>query len=277
MPDHPDAAGQSDPVWPGLRLTRTIDEATVTALRGIARASRATLFMTLLTAFEMMLVRRLDRRDLAIGLPGANRSGQARRMPWAAFRTRSRCARIRRPGIAGDPGFAEVLDAVRAASVTAFEHQHVPLDLVLAALPRRRGFGLAQTMPVLFQLQNYPHAEPLEAGGALIEPFRFDSGIAQADLSVEIGQHGDRLECDFSVRRSALAGGRGRRHDRALSRVAARGGAEPGHAAERDRRVMSGRSVPGSRQASRLSNARKYEIATGLVIVGLALGHLRRR
>ena len=109
-----------------------------------------------------------------------------------------------RTEITGDPGFAEVLDQVRSASVAAFEHQHVPLDLVLAALPRRRGFGLSQTMPVLFQLQNYPHVEPLEAGGALIEPFRFDSGIAQADLSVEIGQHGDRLECDFSVRRSAI-------------------------------------------------------------------------
>ncbi len=35
---------------------------------------------------------------------------------------------------------------------------------------------------------------------------------------------------------------------------------------------MSGRSVQGSRQASRFSDARKYEIATGLVIVGLALG-----
>ncbi len=157
--------------------------------------------MTLLTAFEMMLVRRLDRRDIAIGLPGANRSGAGAQNAVGCFSN----AIPFRTAIEGDPGFGEVLDAVRAASVTAFEHQHVPLDLVLAALPRRRGFGLAQTMPVLFQLQNYPHAEPLEAGGALIEPFRFDSGIAQADLSVEIGQHGDRLECDFSVRRSAFA------------------------------------------------------------------------
>ena len=142
---------RGDAIWPGLRLTRTIDEATVAALRSIAKTSRATLFMTLLAAFEMMLARRLDRRDLAIGLPGANRSGQARKI------RRLLLERYPIPHRAhGRPRLCRGIGPVRSASVAAFEHQHVPLDLVLAALPRRRGFGLAQTMPVFSNCRTIP-------------------------------------------------------------------------------------------------------------------------
>ncbi|MCP8941013.1 AMP-binding protein [Alsobacter sp. SYSU M60028] len=186
--------------WPGFRLRRDIGADIVAGLRETARGRRGTLFMGLLAAFGAMLTRQLDTDALALALPGANRAFPGANDAVGCYSN----AIPLRLALPRDAGFADALDVTREATVAAFARQHVPFDLVLAETPRRKGFGLGHTTPILFQLQNYRPFGSVEAGGVLIEPRPFDSGIAQADLSVEIGQRDDTLVCEFSVRRSAL-------------------------------------------------------------------------
>ena len=189
-------------------------------------------------------------------------------MPSAASRTRSHSAPRRR----ATPGFAEVLDAGALGERRGTSNtEHVPLDLVLAALPRRRGFGLSQTMPVLFQLQNYPHVEPLEAGGA---PSSRSGRFRHSRRPTSRWKSATRRQAGMRLQRATQRdrGSAGRRHDRtAITRCCAwsRG---PCNAVERICRVMLDRSLQDNRPAPGISRTRRHEIATALVIVGLALG-----
>jgi amino acid adenylation domain-containing protein len=116
------------------RSERRLDAAASEALRALARASGATPFIVLLTAFAVALARRSGRRDLLLGAPFARRERRERRAAVGCFLV-TLALRVR---LDEAETFAAALRVCRAAALDAYAHRDLPLDRLASA----RDFGL---------------------------------------------------------------------------------------------------------------------------------------
>jgi len=104
-------------------------------VRQLARASGATLFMTLLAGFQALLSRHSGETDLVVGSPVANRN----RLEIEGIIGFFVNLLALRGDLSGDPGFRQLLDRVREVSVEAFAHEDLPFEKLVEELrPDRR-------------------------------------------------------------------------------------------------------------------------------------------
>ncbi|HBL32012.1 MAG TPA: non-ribosomal peptide synthetase, partial [Acidobacteria bacterium] len=92
------------------------------ALHELGRSRGSTLFMTLLAAFQALLRRTTGQDDIAAGTPIAGRN-RTEIEPLIGFFINMLVLRTR---LAGDPRFADLLEAVRQTALGAYAHQDLP-------------------------------------------------------------------------------------------------------------------------------------------------------
>ncbi|MFW2404782.1 MAG: condensation domain-containing protein, partial [Gammaproteobacteria bacterium] len=138
-----------------------IDSELADSLRGLARGSGATLFMTLLAAFRSLLYRYAEEADIPIGSPMTCRdAGPTQNIVGCmvnnvVFRTR----------VDGDASFRELLRMERDTALAAFGHSAVPFERVVETVAPRRRFGVHPLFQVLF-LFDAGRAEAIRAADA---------------------------------------------------------------------------------------------------------------
>jgi Condensation domain len=103
-------------------------DSTVKGLAQLSRQTRCTLFMTVLSAFQILLARYSGRDDIGICSPVANRS----RIEWEQVIGFFANTLIVRADLSGNPTFREFLARVRRSVLDAYAHQDLPFE--------RRGF-----------------------------------------------------------------------------------------------------------------------------------------
>ena len=137
----------------------------VQELRVIGQRQRATLFMTLMAAFHVLLARYTGQDDIVVGFPIANRQ-ELEVEGLIGFLVNTLPLRV---DLSGDPPFDEVLRRVRQRAVEAYTHQDVPFEqLVEDVVPER---DLARTP--IFQAMLALLDDPIGRGrsaGSLGEP-----------------------------------------------------------------------------------------------------------
>jgi acyl carrier protein len=136
----------------GARTYRFFPAKLVDRLRALGRSEGATLYMTLLTGFELLLHRYSGQADFAVGTPVAGRtSSQTEGLIGLFVNTLAI-----RADLSADPSFRELLRRAKAAALAALAHQDVPFDQVINALGAARGSGRSPVFQVMFVLQNAP-------------------------------------------------------------------------------------------------------------------------
>ncbi len=90
----------------------------------------ATLHMTLLAAFALLLARYSGQQDLMIGSPIANRTHPALE-PLIGFFVNTLALRF---DLSGNPTFGELLRRVRQVTLAGYAHQDAPFEQVVEAL-----------------------------------------------------------------------------------------------------------------------------------------------
>jgi amino acid adenylation domain-containing protein len=161
-------------------------------LKAIGRESNATLFMTLLAAFQVLLWRYTDQEDLLIGTPAAGRNHVELEGLIGFFVNTS----VIRTDLSGNPSFRELLRRVREVAVEASEHQDAPFVKVVEALQIPRSLSYSPVFQVMFVFQNGPR-QKLELTGLTLQELEFDSGMAKFDLTVEMREEDEGLSCAF--------------------------------------------------------------------------------
>jgi amino acid adenylation domain-containing protein len=127
----------------------------LSAVQALARRSGASLFMTLLAAWQAFLARHTGQDDFVVGTPVAGRE-RAEVEALIGLFVNTLALRIRGP--VGE-SFASLLGRVREAALGAFGHAWVPFERVVEAVAPERDLSLGGHSP-LFQtmlvLQNVP-------------------------------------------------------------------------------------------------------------------------
>ncbi|HET9712241.1 MAG TPA: condensation domain-containing protein, partial [Pyrinomonadaceae bacterium] len=147
-------------------------------LRRISYREDATLFMTLLAAFQVLLYRYTGQEDFLIGSPAANRSRPETENLIGFFVN----TLPMRADLSGEPSFIDLLKRVREFALGAYVHQDLPFEKLVEELHPERGpdSGLVR---VFFGLQNAP-ATSLELPGLKLNAVGYSSDAVRFDLTL---------------------------------------------------------------------------------------------
>src|SRR6266404_1995059 len=146
------------------------------ALKGLAREEGATLFMTLLAAFQTLLWRHTRQDTIVIGAPIANRTRKETESLVGFFVN----TLVMSTTITADMTFRELLRQVKETTLAAYSHQDLPFEKLVEELQPERSLSHNPLFQVTLSLQNVPQA--LGRGSFVIDPIGFDVSTTRLDL-----------------------------------------------------------------------------------------------
>jgi hypothetical protein len=174
----------------GERVAFTVSAQTVEKLQGLGRAAGATLFMTLLAGFKVLLARVIGSSDIVVGTGVAGRS-----VPEVedivGFFVNTVVIRTR---VGSDATFTEVLTMVRDAALGAYEHQETPFEVLVDNLSPQRDLAYNPLFQVMFGMQEQPE-EGVRLAGCTAHRLPVDAHTSKFDLSVNISVVDGSLDC----------------------------------------------------------------------------------
>ncbi|MGC5746370.1 amino acid adenylation domain-containing protein [Chryseobacterium sp. NFX27] len=133
----------------GKQYQFEIDEKLTQALQKISEEQSATLYMTLLSAFGLLMQYYSGQQDICIGSPSANR-------PHRFDRTIGYFANMLpiRMKIDGNPVFSEFLQQIKNLIPQILKHQDTPLETIISNVIKDRSAGHNPLFQNIFVLQN---------------------------------------------------------------------------------------------------------------------------
>ena len=132
--DRPRPAVQN---YRGARQPLTLTKSTVEALEDLGRREGATMFMTLLAAFKILLHRYTGQDDIVVGSPTAGRSRTEIEGLIGFFVNNL----VLRTDLSDDPTFRELLSRVRETALGAYAHQDLPFEKLVEELQPQRALS----------------------------------------------------------------------------------------------------------------------------------------
>jgi amino acid adenylation domain-containing protein len=165
----------------GDRIYYQINAAQTTGLKQFSQAQGCTLFMTLMAAFQVLLFRYSGQKDIAVGVPIANRIRPEIEGLLGYFAN----TLVLRSPMEDDRAFHVFLQQVKETALQAYAHQDIAFDQIVTVLKPERDPSFSQLFQVLFGLQ-----PTLEESGDW-RSISLASGVVKLDLEVNLQeQHG---------------------------------------------------------------------------------------
>ncbi|EPY10990.1 amino acid adenylation domain-containing protein [Paenibacillus alvei A6-6i-x] len=191
--DRPRPAQQS---YRGERYEADLPADLLIKLKALSRQEGATLFMTMLAAYQGFLSRYTGQTDIAVGSPIANRHyGEIEEMIGFFVNTL-----VHRADVSANPSFRELVSQVRGKAWKAQEHQDIPFEKIVAALQPERSASYAPLFQTMFTLQNRPSELPVDSECRMDTISSFMS-VSKFDLTVGVQEveEGMRVSFEYST------------------------------------------------------------------------------
>jgi pristinamycin I synthase-3/4 len=153
----------------------------VNAVKQLSQANQATLYMTLLSAFAVLLSRYSGQHDIVVGSPIANRR-EAQLEDLVGFFVNSLVMRVR---LNPQQSFQELLADVRKTALEAYQHQDVPFERLVEVLSPERSLNKTPIFQVVFALQNAPMGSQ-QLSGLEVERIAGDELLVRFDLELHV-------------------------------------------------------------------------------------------
>jgi amino acid adenylation domain-containing protein/FkbM family methyltransferase len=133
----------------GTAYTFKIDPQLTHEIKAVAHDAGATLFATLLAAFETLLYRYSGQESFAIGSPASGRDSAALTHLVGYFVN----PLVMRADLSGNPSFTELLARVRRTALDALKHQAYPFALLVQRLQPERDLSRTPLFQTMFVFQ----------------------------------------------------------------------------------------------------------------------------
>ncbi|TCP58031.1 amino acid adenylation domain-containing protein [Tumebacillus sp. BK434] len=184
----------------GATLHLTIPRETASGLHALAQETGATLYMTLLAAYQTLLHRYTGQDDILVGSPVAGRNRRETEGLIGCFVN----TLVLRTSLSGDPTFRELLGRVKQTALDAYAHGDMPFEKLVEALDDNRNLGYTPLFQTMFVLQNTPFAA-LELSGVEMELFELAHNTAKFDLTLLIAEEDGELAAVFEYNTDLFA------------------------------------------------------------------------
>jgi hypothetical protein len=164
----------------GTEVEVTVTLELTDSLRDLGQRCGATLFMTLLAAFDLLLHRATRQKDLVVGTPTAGRNrAEVEGLIGCFINTLALRSRLEDETVS----FLAFLEGVRARALEAYRHHDLPFEKVVEGLQVPRSLSHNPVFQVLFALQNTP-LRKLELAGVELDPVDQPTTVVALDLSL---------------------------------------------------------------------------------------------
>ncbi|HEV2990412.1 MAG TPA: amino acid adenylation domain-containing protein [Candidatus Angelobacter sp.] len=174
---------------------RSLSSELLEGLNAIGKEERASLFMTLLAVFQVLLMRYTGQEDFGVGTVVANRK-RAEMEPIIGFFLNTL---VMRANLGDEPTFLEVLRRVRTTALAGYEHQDVSFEKLVEELAPDRDLSRSPIFQALFTTLGEP--DELEFGELELCGFEIDIGMSKFDLvmSVQEATPGAAVTINYAV------------------------------------------------------------------------------
>lgn len=183
--DYPRRAVQS---FRGGREYFSLSEKVSKELKELGQREGATLFMTLLAAFQLLLHQYSGQDDIVVGSNIANRNRGVVEKLIGFFVNNI----VLRTSLAGDPTFRELLARTRDVTFGAYAHQDIPFEMLLETILAQRYEHLVPPFQVMFVFQNAP-MPTVEVSGLRLSMLGSSTETSNFDLVLFMTERGPQL------------------------------------------------------------------------------------
>lgn len=190
-----DRKALTDPTATGRRSKHVLSASLLAEIERFSRSHDSTLFMTMLSAFMILLARYSGQKDVVVGSPSANRN-RAELNELIGFFVNNLVLRAQ---VDDDISFLTLLQRIRETTLGAYEHQDVPFDRLVQELQVDRNPVISPLFQTMLILQNF-QLDPLQLPGMTITPMEIDAITARFDLTVEMYPMRNELHLYFDYR-----------------------------------------------------------------------------
>jgi amino acid adenylation domain-containing protein len=184
-----------------------LDAGLTRRLKTLARQADATLYVTLLAAFQTLLHRYTGQEDILVGTPTTGR-GRAALSPLVGYFVNPV---VMRTDLSGSPTFLELLGRVRQTVLDALAHREYPFPLLVQRLQPERDPSRSPLFQAMFVLQQAQTAQgqaasafalgeagaEMRSGRLAFESLALEQRVAQFDLSLAVAEADETLLASF--------------------------------------------------------------------------------
>jgi len=184
--DHRRSAAQS---FRGGSVSFTVSQPLTADLGELSRREGATLFMTVLAVFKVLLHDRSRQDDIVVGTDFVNRRGAPSRNLVGYLVNQL----VLRTDLSDNPTCREIIARVRAVALAAYAHHDVPFQQLVSALQPQREIGKNPLFQVMVTFRNLAIA-PITLAGFSLTPLEIDGVAEKFDLTLvlEVAPNGLR-------------------------------------------------------------------------------------
>jgi amino acid adenylation domain-containing protein len=191
--DHPRTAS---PLSRGAAQAVSLPRNLTQEIKTIGQQEGATLFMTLLAAFQVLLYRWTGQDDIVVGsVVAGRRKVELEKLIGFFVNTL-----VFRGDLSGEPTFRQLLVRIRDMAVGALAHQDLPFERLVNELRPDRTVSRNPLFQAMFVLQNAPMA-PTSLPGLQLEPVEVDTDTSKFDLTLSVmeGSAGLRAAMEYNA------------------------------------------------------------------------------
>lgn len=154
----------------------------------LSQRENVTMFMTLLTAFQVLLHHYTGQANIAVGSPIAGRSRTEVEQLIGFFVN----TLVLRTDLSGNPTVRELLGRVREVALGAFDHQELPFERLVEEMRPERGTSQTPLVQVMLVLEDTP-AKPITLSELTWTPLKHDAESVKFDLILYMTYSGSEL------------------------------------------------------------------------------------
>jgi amino acid adenylation domain-containing protein len=179
----------------GATECRLFPERLLRELSTLSQREGATLFMTLLASFQVMLARYSGQDDIVVGTPIAGRVREEVEPLIGDFVNMLAV----RTDLSGVPSFRELLSRVKKTALDAYDHQDLPFEKLVEDLEHGRDLSRGPIFQTIFVLETSPPPPP-PMQGLQVEILDFDTPTAKNDLILILAEDSGGLKVKLEYR-----------------------------------------------------------------------------
>ena len=183
--DHPRAAMQSNR---GASVNVRVGSEVTARLKELAQGEESTLFMVLIAAWQVLLMRYSGQEDIAVGTPIAGRTQPETERLIGFFINML----VLRTDLTGAPSFRQLTRRVREVVLAAFAHQDVPFEKLVEELHPERDLRQTPLFQTMMVLQNVPE-ESAQMSDLRLTPLNAQGGTAKFDVTLGLMERAGEL------------------------------------------------------------------------------------